>query len=221
MYYLSLYYIMTNQNTIDPKTTAILIVDPQNDFLSEGGAVWDLVGGEVTKNRVVERLERIKQVAKDAQIPVFYSPHYYSEEEYQSWKHLNFVDKVMFERKMFNKGTWGAEFHPKLQPDENTIVLSPHKGLSNFATGDINMQLRQRNIKTLIIAGMAANLCVESHVRDAAEHAFDVITVKDATAGPGEDSTKAAQTNFEFLSEKSVTTDEIIEMLQSNLIIQV
>ena len=99
--------------------------------------------------------------------------------------------------------------------------MSPHKGLSNFATGDINMQLRQRNIKTLIIAGMAANLCVESHVRDAAEHAFDVITVKDATAGPGEDSTKAAQTNFEFLSEKSVTTDEIIEMLQSNLIIQV
>ena len=57
---------MTNQNTIDPKTTAILIVDPQNDFLSEGGAVWDLVGGEVTKNRVVERLERIKQAAKDA-----------------------------------------------------------------------------------------------------------------------------------------------------------
>lgn len=211
---------MTNQNSIDPKSTAVLIVDPQNDFLSEGGAVWDLVGGEVTRNQVVEKLSRIKQAAKDAQIPVFYSPHYYTEGEYQSWKHLNVVEKVMFERKMFTTGTWGAEFHPELQPDENTIVLSPHKGLSNFATGDINAQLRQRDIKTLIIAGMAANLCVESHVRDAAEHAFDVITVKDAVAGPGEESTKAAQTNFEFIAEKSVTTDEIVEILQSNFIVQ-
>ena len=205
---------MTTQNTIDPKTTAILIVDPQNDFLSEGGAVWDLVGSEVTKYDVVNKLQRIRQAAKDVQIPVFYSPHYYTEDEYQSWKHLNFVDKVMFERRMFNKGTWGAEFHSELQPDENTFVLSPHKGLSNFATGDINAQLRQRNIKTLIIAGMSANLCVESHVRDAAEHAFDVITVKDATAGAGEDATKAAHTNFGFVSDKVVTTEEVIEMLR-------
>ena len=85
----------------------------------------------------------------------------------------------MFDRKMFLRGSWGSEFHPDLQPDDNTIVLSPHKGLSNFQTGDINVQLRQRNIKTLIIAGMSANLCVESHVRDAAEHAFDTIVVKD------------------------------------------
>ena len=105
---------MTNQNTIDPKKTAVLIIDPQNDFLSEGGAVWDLVGSEVTRNQVVDRLDRIRQAAKEAQIPVFYSPHIYSDAEYQSWKHLNFVDKVMFERKMFNKSTWGAEFHPKL-----------------------------------------------------------------------------------------------------------
>ena len=65
------------------------------------------------KKRVVERLAQIKQAAKDAQIPVFYSPHYYLEGEYQSWKHLNVVEKVMFERKMFNTGTWGAKFHPK------------------------------------------------------------------------------------------------------------
>ena len=104
-----------------------------------------------------------------------------------------------------------------MKPDENTIVLSPHKGLSNFATGDINVQLRQRNIKTLIIAGMSANLCVESRVRDAAENAFDIITIKDATAGPGEAATQAALTNFEFLSDKVMTTDEVVTTLKESV----
>jgi len=203
------------QKNLDLKSTAILITDPQNDFLSEGGAVWDLVGSEVQKYNVVEKLNQLRKTAKKIGIPVFYSPHIYTENEYQTWKHLNFIDKVMFERKMFNKGTWGADFHSELKPDENTIVLSPHKGLSNFHTGDINTQLRQRDVKTLIIAGMSANLCVESHVRDAAEHAFNVITVKDATAGAGEAATQAAHTNFGFLSDEVVTTEEIVKRLES------
>lgn len=206
-----------NKPTIDLESSAILIIDPQNDFLSEGGAVWDLIGSEVQKYKVVEKLQALKEIAKEVRIPVFYSPHYYTEDEYKNWKHLNFIDKVMFERKMFNKGTWGADFHSDLQPDENTIILSPHKGLSNFATGDINTQLRQRNIKTLIIAGMSANLCVESHVRDAAENAFDVITVKDATAGAGEDATHAAYTNFGFLSDEVVTVNEIVSRLRESV----
>ena len=203
---------------IDTESTAILIIDPQNDFLSEGGAVWDLVGSEVQKNKVVTRLQKIIKTARNLKIPVVYSPHFYTEGEYKDWKHLNFVDRVMFERKMFYKGKWGAEFHPQLKPDKDTIVLSPHKGLSNFATGDINTQLRQRNIKTLIIAGMSANLCVESHVRDAAENAFDVITIKDATAGAGEAATQAALTNFEFLSDKVMTTDEIVNILKKSVL---
>ena len=206
-----------NEEKLDLATTAVLIIDPQNDFLSEGGAVWDLVGKEVRKNNVVQKLQQLIQVAKSIRVPVIYSPHYYTDEEYQNWKHLNFVDKVMFERKMFQKDSWGAEFHPDLKPDEYTIILSPHKGLSNFATGDINVQLRQRNIQTLIVAGMSANLCVESHIRDAAENAFDVITIKDATAGPGEKATQAALTNFEFLSDKVLTTEEIISTLQNSV----
>lgn len=204
-----------NKNTkIDSKTSAILIIDPQNDFLSQGGAVWDLVGDEVKKNDVVNKLKKIKEIAKESGITVFYSPHYYTEEEYKNWTHINFVDKVMFDRKMFLRGSWGSEFHPDLQPDDNTIVLSPHKGLSNFQTGDINVQLRQRNIKTLIIAGMSANLCVESHVRDAAEHAFDTIVVKDATAGPGDKATEAAIVNFGFLASEVLTTEELFTRIK-------
>lgn len=199
---------------LDLKSTALLIVDPQNDFLSEGGVVWDLVGKGVVETKVVEHLVELRKTAKEVGIPVFYSPHYYSDEEFESWMHLNPIDKMMFDRKMFRKGTWGAEFHPQLQPDENTVVLAPHKALSNFWSGDIAIQLRQRNLQTIILAGMSANLCVESHLRDAIEHGFDVIVVKDATTGPGPDATKAAYTNYGFIANEVVTTDEIKKRLK-------
>ncbi len=97
---------------IDTKSTAVLIIDPQNDFLSEGGAVWDLVGKGVRETKVVEHLIEITKTAKEAGIPVFYSLHYYTDDEYENWTHLNPIDKLMFERKMFRVGTWGADFHP-------------------------------------------------------------------------------------------------------------
>lgn len=200
---------------IDRKNTALLIVDPQNDFLSEGGVVWDLVGKGVKETKVVENLVELKKTAKELGIPVFYSPHYYTENEFRTWKHLNPIDKLMFERKMFNKGTWGADFHPDLQPDENTFVLAPHKGLSNFWTGDTNIQLRQRGIQTIILAGMSANLCVESHLRDAVEHGFDVIAIKDATTGAGPEATQAAYTNYGFIANEVTTTSEIVKQLNS------
>ncbi|MGD1836508.1 MAG: cysteine hydrolase family protein [Nitrososphaeraceae archaeon] len=204
---------LTEINSIDKNKTALVIVDPQNDFLSEGGAVWDLVGEEVVQNNVVENLVKLRNAATEAGIPIFYSPHYYTEYEYKNWKHPNHIDEIMFERKMFLKGTWGAEFHPDLQPNENTFVLSPHKGLSNFWAGDINIQLRQQDIQNIILAGMSSNLCVESHLRDAIENSYDVIAIKDATAGAGPDSTPAALHNFGFIATEVTTTDDIIERL--------
>lgn len=200
---------------LDLDKTGVLIVDPQNDFLSEGGVVWDLVGEGVKATKVVEHLVQLKNAAKEAGVPVFYSPHYYTDDEFKTWKHLNPIDKLMFERKMFRKGSKGAEFHPQLQPDENTVVLAPHKGLSNFWTGDTNIQLRQRGIQTIILAGMSANLCVESHLRDAAEHGFDVIAVKDATTGAGPEATQAAYTNYGFIANEVTTTDEIVKRLKA------
>ncbi len=196
--------------------TAILITDPQNDFLSEGGVVWDLVGNGVKEAKVVEHLVQLKETAKEVGVPVFYSPHYYSDEEFQTWRPLNPIDKLMFDRKMFRKGTWGAEFHPRLAPDENTIVLAPHKGLSNFWTGDTNIQLRMRNIQTIILAGMSANLCVESHLRDAIEHGFDVMVVKDATTGAGPEATQAAYTNYGFIATEVAMTDAVVERLRES-----
>ncbi|WP_293005328.1 cysteine hydrolase [Nitrosomonas sp.] len=173
---------------IDLSKTAIFITDPQNDFLSEGGAGWPLVGEGVVSGKVVERLVQLRNTAKKVGIPVFYSTHMYTRKDYANWTSFNRIDKIMFDNNFFIQGTWGHDFHPDIKPDDNTVVLNPHKGLSNFWTGDAALQLRQYGVTTLIMAGMAANMCVESHARDAIENGFDVIIVADATAAAGTDS---------------------------------
>lgn len=207
-------FIPVEKIEIDLETTAVFITDPQNDFLSEGGAAWALVGEGVTNDKVVEHQSAIKAAAKEVGIPVFYSPHTYTEHEYTNWKVLNPIDKIMFSIDMFHEGTWGHEFHPEMIPDENTHVLNPHKGLSNFSSGDAVLQLRQYGITTLVLAGMSANLCVESHLRDAIENGFEVIVISDATAGAGPYSKDAALTNFEFIANEITTTDDIINRLK-------
>jgi nicotinamidase-related amidase len=195
--------------------TALVIVDPQVDFLSPESVVWDLVGEQVEKNAVVGHLVALKAATERAGIPVFYSPHYFSDHEYAGWRHLNTIDRIMFERRMFDVSGKGAEFLAELTPAPDTIVLSPHKALSGFWANDIQIQLRQRDVQTIILAGMSANLCIESHLRDAAENGFDVIVVKDATAGAGEAATQAAYVNYGFIASDVVTTAEALEALAS------
>jgi nicotinamidase-related amidase len=198
---------------IDLAKTAMFVTDPQNDFLSEGSPVWGLVGPTVTRNKVVEKEKTLKALAKKLGIPVFYSTHMYTPKDFETWNNFNGIDKVMFENKMFAQGTWGHDFHPDLKPDSNTIVMNPHKGLSNFWTGDAVIQLRMYGVETLIMYGMSANMCVESHARDAIENGFEVIIIADATAGAGDAAYKAALTNYEFLAHEVVTTDQIIKRL--------
>ena len=198
---------------LDLSRTAVFITDPQNDFISEGGAAWGLVGEQVVADKVVEHQVQLREAAKKVGIPVFYSPHMYTEMDYANWTSLNGIDTMMFAIDMFHEGTWGHEFHPDMMPDDNTIVMNPHKGLSNFWTGDAALQLRQYGVQTIIMAGMSANLCVESHTRDAIENGFDVIIIADATAGAGPHAKKAALINYEFIAHEVTTTDEIIKRL--------
>ncbi len=199
---------------LELETTAIFITDPQNDFLSEGGAAWPLVGEEVINDKVVEHQIALVAAAKEVGIPVFYSPHTYTEMDYANWTLLNPIDQIMFDIDMFHQGTWGHDFHPDLVPNDMTVVMNPHKGLSNFHAGDAKMQLRQYGIQTLIMAGMSANLCVESHLRDAIENGFEVIVIADATAGAGPHAKNAALINFEFIANEVTLTDDIISRLQ-------
>jgi nicotinamidase-related amidase len=209
-------FLPRGEVNLDLSRTALFITDPQNDFISPGGAAWDLVGEEVQRDKVVEHQVELRKVAKEVGIRVFYSPHMYTEQDYRTWprEKLNAIDKAMFALGMFKQGTWGHDFHPDMKPDDNTIVMNPHKGLSNFWTGDAVVQLRVHGITTLVMCGMSCNLCVESHCRDAAENGFEVLVVADATAGAGPLAKKAALVNYEFIANEVVTTSQIIARLR-------
>lgn len=208
----------------DPSATALVITDPQNDFLSPDGAAWDLVGDSVTDNGTVDNLQRLLEAAKAADVPVFISPHYYYPVDEQ-WQFGGQVEKLMHDIDMFTrKGPLdlegfdgsGADWYAPLEKfidDGETVVTSPHK-VYGPQTNDLTLQLRKRGIDCVVLAGMSANLCVESHLRHLLEEGFDVTVVKDATAAARHpelgDGYEAAVVNFGFIAGSVVTTDDAI-----------
>ncbi len=212
---------------IDSERTALLITDPQNDFLSPEGVTWGLVGKSVEANGTVENIESLLKAARKAQMDVFVSPHYYYPTDH-GWKFGGAVETMMHSINMFDrkgplttqdlKGSgadWLARYKPYIE-DEATIVASPHK-VYGPETNDLVLQLRKRGVDKVILAGMSANLCVEAHLRELLEQGFEVAVVKDATAAaqaPGLDGYAAAIANFRFLANAMWTTKQATENMK-------
>ena len=206
---------------VDPTRTALVITDPQNDFLSPDGVTWGLVGASVTENRTVENIESLITTAKESGIAVFISPHYYYPTD-DGWQFGGAVEKMMHAVNMFDRqgqltgegvagsgADWLERYKPYIE-DGETVVTSPHK-VYGPETNDLALQLRKRGIDKVILAGMSANLCVESHLRGLLEEGFEVAVVKDATAAaqaPGLDGYAAALVNFRFLASTVWTTEQ-------------
>ena len=206
---------------IQPERTALVLTDPQNDFLSPEGVTWGLVGKSVTANGTVENIESLLKTAKQSGIPVFVSPHYYYPTDH-GWQFGGAVEAMMHAVNMFDRkgaltvegfrgsgADWLDRYKPYLE-DGTTVVASPHK-VYGPETNDLALQLRKRGMTKVILAGMSANLCVESHLRGLLEQGFEVAVVKDATAAaqaPDLDGYQAALVNFRFLANASWTTAE-------------
>jgi len=206
---------------IDDKT-AILITDPQIDFLSPKGVTWKVVGKSVTENNTVANIEKLFQLGQAYNLPIFVSPHYYYPSDHK-WKFEGALEALMHKIGMFDrKGPLsvegfensGADWLPRYKKyiqNNTTVVTNPHK-VYGPETNDLVLQLRKRGIDKVIIAGMSANLCVESHMRELAEQGFEIAVVKDATAAavlPGLDGYKAALTNFRMIASHVFTTKEL------------
>jgi nicotinamidase-related amidase len=209
-------------------TTALVITDPQNDFLSPKGVTWGMVGKSVTENKTVEHIDALFKAAKKRGYPVFISPHYYYPTDH-GWKFEGTLEKAMHNINMFDrKGALsldgfkdsGADWlkqYKKYINDGATIIASPHK-VYGPETNDLVLQLRKRGIDTVILGGMSANLCTEAHMRELLEQGFEVIVVSDATAAAVTpqlgDGYKAALINFGFMANGVVTTDQAVARMQ-------
>jgi nicotinamidase-related amidase len=208
--------------------TALVVIDPQNDVLSERGISWHLVGDSVKENNTVENLARLFGAAKDRDYGVFISPHYLYPHD-QAWQFGGVVEKMMLDGKEFFRpdplgrdgfagsgADWLERYKPFIE-DGKTVVVSPHK-VWGPQTNDLVLQLRKRRVNKVILAGMLANLCVESHLRELLEQGFEVAVVKDATAAPRHpeigDGYKAALINYGFLANAVLTTDDAVKTLR-------
>jgi len=215
--------------TVTPGNTALVITDPQIDFLSPKGVTWGVVGKSVTDNNTVKNIETLLKAAKANGIPVFISPHYYFPTD-KGWKFEGSLEKLMHNLGMFDRAgpldlsgfeNSGADFLPLYKPyinDGKTVIPSPHK-IYGPENNDIMLQMRKRGIDKVILAGMSANLCVESHMREFLERGFEVAVVKDATAAaivPEGDGYAAALVNFRFIANDVIDTQEAVSAMRKS-----
>lgn len=212
---------------LDRSKAALVVVDPQNDFLTPGGVSWPLVGASVTENNTVEHIEQLLKAFKRFDLTVAVSPHYYYPYDHH-WHFGGPLEKVMHDIHMFErKGPTtlegfegsGADFLEQYKPyilDGKTIIASPHK-VYGPETNDLVLQLRKKGVSQIVLAGMAANLCIESHLRELIEQGFEVVIVRDATAGPRVpegDGYLAALINYRFLAHALWTTEATLQALE-------
>ena len=208
--------------------TALVITDPQNDFLSPDGVTWGVVGESVTANNTVKNIEKLFEAAKASDMPVFVSPHYYYPTDH-GWQFKGALEVLMHNIGMFDRkgalnlegfegsgADWLKQYKPFIE-DGKTIITSPHK-VYGPETNDLVLQLRKRGIDKIVLAGMSANLCTESHMRELLEQGFEVAVVKDATAAaivPEGNGYDAAVVNFRFMANAVWTTENAVKAIKS------
>jgi len=213
---------------LDLSRTAVVITDPQIDFLREDGVAWGVVGESVREHNTVENIERLMSAAKTSGVQLVISPHWYYPTDH-GWKFEGALEKVMHSINMFDRAgpvdlagfeDSGADFMPQYKQyihDGKTVIANPHK-VYGPQNNDLTLQLRKRRIDQVILAGMSANLCVEAHLRDLLENGFEVAVARDATAAakvPEGDGYLAAIINFHYLANAVWTTDEAVRRLSA------
>ena len=214
---------------LDAGTTAVVVIDPQIHVLSPAGRNWGAVGASVTENNTVANLAALMETAVGEGYPIVISPHYFYPSDSQ-W-HFN----GPLESDEFATGTFarvgaldltgfagsGADWLPELAPfidGAGTTVASPHK-VFGPQTNDLVLQLRKRRCERVVLAGMLANMCVESHLRHLLEEGFEVAVAVDAVAGPRHpvwgDGYQAALVNYRFLAHAVLATAQVIGAMTS------
>jgi nicotinamidase-related amidase len=203
--------------TYDPATTAILLVDPYNDFLSDGGKIWPRVKQIAGEVNLLDHLRKIIATARDRGLKVFFVPHHrWTEGDYVSFDHPTPYQLGSAKAQVFAKDTWGGTFHDDFQPQPGDVVAQEHWGSSGFANTDLDLQLKQHSVRRIILIGMIANTCIEATGRFGMELGYHVTLIKDATAAFTPEGMHAAHAvNGPTFAHAILTTEELLTELRA------
>jgi nicotinamidase-related amidase len=203
--------------TYEKESTALLVIDPYNDFISEGGKISDRLKAVAEANQCVPNMLQVLNAARKAGLRVFYALHHrYRPGDYETWKYIAPVQKAAWTHKAFENGTWGGEIRREFEPQPGDIVALEHWCSSGFANTDLDLQLKKHGIHQLIVIGLIAHTCVEATVRFAAELGYEVTMVKDATADYSDEEMHAAlDVNLPNYASAVVTTRQVVDSIAS------
>jgi nicotinamidase-related amidase len=204
-----------------PERTALLVVDPYNDFMSDGGKLYELVRATAEAVGFHANLRAILTATRHAGIRVAVVPHHrFRDGDFEGWHALNASQVRATRLKPFAVGTWGAEWHPEFGPRDGDIIAQEHWAQNGFANTDLDQQLRQHGIENIIVTGFVANTCVEATARYGMELGYHVTVVPDATAAFDQDGMTAARINAPTYAHAILSTDELVASLQSTRALQ-
>jgi nicotinamidase-related amidase len=192
--------------------TGLLIVDPYNDFMSEGGKLFNAIKATADASGMYDNLRKIIPAARSAGIQVFIVPHH---GDFDGWQHMNMFQKAGLPTKAFEVGTWGGEFNPEFGPQPGDVIIKEHWAQSGFANTDLDAQLKQHGIQKIILVGLIANSCIESTARFGMELGYHVTLVPDATAAFNPEGMQAAATNAPMFAHAILSTTELLDHLPS------
>ena len=199
--------------------TALLIVDPYNDFMSEGGKLYEATRETAEAVGLYDNMRKLISAIRAARVQVVIVPHHrWREGDYVGWKHMNPTQVLSNQAQAFAAGTWGGEFHPEFGPRAGDVVVLEHWGQSGFANTDLDAQLKQRGIQKIILVGMIANTCIESTARFGMELGYHVTLIKDATAAFSHEGMHAAhEVNGASYAHAILTSEQLLALLPANI----
>jgi nicotinamidase-related amidase len=206
-----------NDVSYDKDRTGLVVIDPYNDFISEGGKVWDRLKGVAEANNCVPHMSQVLDAARSAGIRVFYALHHrYRPGDYENWKYIAPIQKAAWSHRAFEYGTWGGQLRREFEPQPGDVVAQEHWCSSGFANTDLDVLLKRHGIHQLIMMGLIAHTCLEATVRYGAELGYEVTVVKDATASYSDEEMHAAlEVNIPNYATALVSADEAVAAISS------
>jgi nicotinamidase-related amidase len=201
----------------EKERTGLVVIDPYNDFISEGGKLWDRVKRVAQANDCVPHMSQVVNAARSAGLRVFYALHRrYRPGDYESWTTIAPIQKAAWSSKVFEFGTWGGEVRPEFEPHAGDIVALEHWCSSGFANTDLDLELKRHGVEKLIVIGLIAHTCVEATVRFAAELGYEVTVVNDATTDYSDEEMHAAlDINMPNYASLITTTKEVVRSISA------